>query len=148
MDVADKFVRSRRDNREGANPLTRFWPLPVFPNASECERFATLHPDGIGLLGRDALNRLPLEEVINRHEAAAALVGVTKARERRYCLRLGVYRLSTTIDIFAPIGNESPPKRVECARQYRGVDGSPNALGRANSCSVAGHATARPRRRC
>jgi hypothetical protein len=58
-------------------------------------------------------NRPPLEEAVDRHDAAAPAVGITKARQVPYGLALGVDRFVATRRVIAPIGDEAPTERVE-----------------------------------
>ena len=52
------------------------------PNSTKRERITVLHRDGIGLLRRLALDRLPFEEAIDRKDAAAPAVGLAECRQR------------------------------------------------------------------
>lgn len=55
---------------EGAPPFARDRVFPVLPQSSQTERRADLPADGEGLLDLLALDRLPLEEDGDGHDAA------------------------------------------------------------------------------
>src|SRR5918993_128578 len=81
MDVCHKLVRARREDGEGLDPLARDRLLPVLPYAGQTEGAAVLHCNGVGLLRLRAQDRPPLEEAIDRHDAAPPRIGVAEHRE-------------------------------------------------------------------
>src|SRR6185312_13321113 len=105
MDLSNKLVGVRRDDRESADPLTGARVLPVLPKSPEPERRAVLLGDGKGLLRLLTFDGLPLEEPVDRHDAAPAPVGVTERPKRAHRLALGVDRLAPAIGVLAPVGN-------------------------------------------
>jgi hypothetical protein len=70
MDFGHQFVGDGRDNRESANPLARGRFFPVLPDATNPERSAVLHGDGVRLLGFLPFDGLPFEEAIHWNNAA------------------------------------------------------------------------------
>src|SRR5215204_952591 len=59
VNTPNEFVCCRRYDAEGSDPLAGGRILPVLPKASEAERRAVLHGDGVGLLYLRALDRHP-----------------------------------------------------------------------------------------
>src|SRR4051812_24800957 len=59
-------------------------------DARQTEAGAVLHADRIRLLGSRALDGLPLEEEVNRHQAAPPSIGVPDHRKRMDRLGFGV----------------------------------------------------------
>jgi hypothetical protein len=77
------------------NPFARRRFLPVLPNARESERRAVRHGDRVGLLRLLPLDRLPSEETVHRHDAAAlaeALANLGRSRSLSYLALLGCAR--------------------------------------------------------
>src|SRR5262249_28632376 len=72
-----------------------------------------LHGDRVGLLRLLALDRLPFEEPVHRHDAAAPSVGVAKRGQIPHALALGVDRLSAALRITAPVRDQAPTQRIE-----------------------------------
>jgi hypothetical protein len=64
------------------------------------ERAAVLHRDGIGLLGL-SFDCFPLEEAVDRHDAAAPMIGVAEGRQLVHGLALGVDRLASAFGVLA-----------------------------------------------
>jgi hypothetical protein len=81
VNTPDKFVRRRGDDAEGSDPLAGGRVLPVFPKARETERRPILQGDGVGLLYLRAFDRHPLEEAVDRHDAAALAICLTEHRQ-------------------------------------------------------------------
>ena len=69
MKFRDQFICVSDDNREGPDPLSLRSGLPILPNSAQSERIAVTHSDGRWLL-RLALDGLPLEEAVSRHNAS------------------------------------------------------------------------------
>src|SRR5437660_1722047 len=90
VDVGDQLIGIRGDDRKGPNPFARSRLFPVLPNAGDAERCAIFHGDRVGLLRPLALDRLPLEEAVHRHDAAALAVGIPKGRQVPDGLALGI----------------------------------------------------------
>jgi hypothetical protein len=53
---------------------------------------------------RPALDRLPLEETIDRDDAAPPPIGAAEGRHGAYGFILGIDRLTAALRVFAPIG--------------------------------------------
>src|SRR5262249_43685445 len=87
--------------------------FPVLPNPGKPERRAVLHGDRVGLLRLLALDRLPFEEPVHRHDAATHSIGIAERGQIPHALALGVDRLSAALAITAPIRNQIPPQRIE-----------------------------------
>src|SRR5215203_1078246 len=83
-------------------------------------RRAVLHRDGVGLLHLPAFDRHPLEEAIDRHDAAALAICLTEHGQPIDCLRLGVDRRRLRL-LLAPVRDEPPLKQIERARAGLGV---------------------------
>ena len=71
MDAGHQLIRIRGDDRERSDPFAGCRLFPVLPYAANAEWRAVLHGDGVGLLCPLALDRLPLEKPIHRHDTAA-----------------------------------------------------------------------------
>jgi hypothetical protein len=78
--------------------------------------WAVFHRNRVRLLRLRAFDSLPLEEIINRQDAAPQLVGVAEHRQCCDGLCLGVDRFAA--DLFRPIWDQAPPEAIEraCAR--------------------------------
>src|SRR5262249_11820717 len=59
------------------------------------------------------LDRLPFEEPVHRHDAAAPSVGIAKRGQIPHALALGVDRLAAALGITAPIRDQAPTQRIE-----------------------------------
>src|SRR6266404_3883331 len=59
------------------------------------------------------LDRLPFEEPVHRHDAAALTVGLPEGGQLPHALALGVDRLAAALRIIAPIRDQAPTQRVE-----------------------------------
>ena len=84
-----------------------------FSQMPALERGASLHGDRVGLLRLLALDRLPLEKAVDRHDAAALAVGLAEGRQVARRLALGVDRFASALRIVAPVGDQSPTQRFE-----------------------------------
>jgi hypothetical protein len=113
VDLGHQFVGVRRDHRESANPLARSRFFPVLPEPANAKRPAVLHGDGIGLLSFLALDRLPLEEAVDRDDTAPPAIRVAEARQIADGLALSVDRLAPAFRVAAPIGNKTPAQGLE-----------------------------------
>jgi hypothetical protein len=60
-----------------------------------------------------ALDRLPFEEPVDRHDAAALGIGIPERGQIPHRLALGVDWLAAALRIFAPIRDKAPTQRVE-----------------------------------
>src|SRR5262249_35032092 len=60
-----------------------------------------------------ALDRLPFEEPVHRHDAATHSIGIAERGQIPHALALGVDRLAAALRITAPIRNQTPPQRIE-----------------------------------
>ena len=78
VNYADQLVGVGRDDCEGAYPLAGSLVFPVLPQPAEAERAAVFHGNRTRLLGLLPLERLPLEEAIDRYDAAPPRVGVAE----------------------------------------------------------------------
>jgi hypothetical protein len=56
---------------------------------------------------------MPLEEAVDRQDAAAPMVGVVEGRQLVYGLAFGVDRLSSAFWVFAPVRDQPPAQRIE-----------------------------------
>src|SRR5262249_22040171 len=83
------------------------------PNSRKPERRAVLHGDRVRLLRLLTLDRLPFEEPVHRHDAAAHSIGIAERGQIPHALALGVDRLSAAFRITAPIRDQSPTQRIE-----------------------------------
>jgi hypothetical protein len=110
MDFGHQFVGICRDHRESANPFAGGRFFPVLPKSANAERPAIFHGDGIGLLGFLPLDRLPLEEAVDRDDTAPPAIGISEGRETMYGLAFGVDRLAPAFRGPAPIGNKTQRK--------------------------------------
>src|SRR5204862_5990983 len=90
MNVGHELVGIGCDDRKSAGPFTGSWVLPILPDTGNAERCAIFHGDCVRLLCFLALDRLPLEEAVDRHDAAAPAVGIAKARQVPHGLAFGV----------------------------------------------------------
>jgi hypothetical protein len=72
MDFGHHLVGLGGDYRERPDPFTRCWLFPVLPQPSDAERRALLHRNGIRPPSLLTLDRFPLEEAIDRHDACGA----------------------------------------------------------------------------
>jgi hypothetical protein len=113
MNVGHELVGVGGDDCERPNPFARRRLFPVLPNPGKPERRAVLHGDRVGLLRLLALDRLPFEEPVHRHDAAAHSVGTPERGQIPHALALGVDRLSAALGITAPIRDQAPPQRIE-----------------------------------
>ena len=77
------------------------------------KRPAVLHGDCIRLLRFLALDRLPLEEAINRNDAAAPAIGIPEGGQIAHGLAFGIDRFSPALRVLAPIGNKTPAQGLE-----------------------------------
>src|SRR5215472_10342507 len=89
VDFSHQLICIGGDDCERSDPLTRSRVLPILPNATNAERIAVSHGDGIWLF-RFALYCLPFEEAVNRKDAAALSVGIAECRQRGHGLALRV----------------------------------------------------------
>ena len=103
VDAAEQLVARDGDDGEGPHPFPGAEVPPVLPKPCQTERRAILHGDRIGLLA--ALGRLPFEEPVNRDDAAAQSVGVSKGRSGRARLGFRIDRLRAAFRILAPVGD-------------------------------------------
>jgi len=106
----------RRWWHKGPNPFARSGFFPVLPNASDTEWRAILHGNRVGLLCLLTLDRLPLKEPVNRHNAAALAVRIAERGQIPYGLELGVYRLAAAVGVIAPIRDQ---RQLELASQNK-----------------------------
>src|SRR5579862_8753359 len=144
VDFCDQLVGISSDHREGANPLARGWVLPVLPKPANAE-WAVFHGDGIGLLGFLPFDRLPLEEAVNRDDAAPSAIAMPEGRQTVHGLALGVDLLSTSFWVAAPLWNKTPAQWVErCLASFmiapdhqQGGRGVP--FGRIVMCTAVAH---------
>src|SRR5215475_10678321 len=113
MDVSHQLIGIGGDDCKSPNPFARKRLLPVLPDAGDAEWRAVLHSDSVGLFCLLPLDRLPLEEAVHRHNAAAPAVRISKRRQISHGLVFGVDRLSTTCWVLAPIRDQAPAQRVE-----------------------------------
>jgi hypothetical protein len=74
-----------------------------FQYSADAERFAALHCNRIRLLRPLSLDRLPLEEAIDRDDAAALPVRLAECRQPIDGLAFGVDRLSAAGRVLAPV---------------------------------------------
>ena len=74
-------------------------------------RRAVLHRDGVWLLHLRAFDRHPLEEAIDRHDAAAITICLTEHRQPIDCLGVGVDRRRLRL-LLAPVRDEPPPSSL------------------------------------
>src|SRR5262249_18328454 len=93
MNLGDEVIGIGRDHRKRPNPLAGRRLFPVLPYPADAEWRAVLHGYGVRLLCSLSLDRLPLEESVHRHDAAAFAVRVPERRQRRDSLAFGVDRL-------------------------------------------------------
>src|SRR5829696_7303357 len=112
VNAPDELVCRGCDDAEGSDPLAGGRVLPVLPKARETERRSVLHRNSVGLLYLHALDRHPLEEAINRHDAAALTICLTEHRQPVDRLRLGVDRRWLRL-VLAPVWDEPPLNQVE-----------------------------------
>ena len=77
------------------------------------------HGNGIGLLCLVPLDRLPLEEAINRHDASALAIGFVEGRQLPHRLALSVDRLAPAGRVLAPVRDQPPAQRVK--RDFPGL---------------------------
>src|SRR5215203_1287180 len=120
VNAPDELVRRRGDDAEGSDPLAGGRVLPVLPKARETERRPVLHGYGVGLLNLRAFDRHPLEEAVDRHDAAALAICLTEHRQPIDRLRFGVDRRRLRL-VLAPVRDEPPLKQVERALAGLGV---------------------------
>src|SRR5262245_32916955 len=119
MNVGHELVGVGGDDCERPNPFARSRLFPVLPNPGKPERRAVLHGDRVRLPRLLALDRLPFEEPVHRHDAAAYSVGIAKRGQIPHALALGVDRLPAALRITAPIRDQAPPQRIE--RYFAGL---------------------------
>src|SRR4051794_11602250 len=108
----DKLVCGRGDDAEGSDPFPCGGVLPVLPKAGEAEGRAVLHRNGVGLLHLRALDCHPLEEAVDRHDAAALAVcrlSLSNQRGPSTSTSSSRVRRSTTSTTSGPT---SSPRRV------------------------------------
>jgi hypothetical protein len=74
-------------------------------------RRPVLHRDGVWLLHLRAFDRHPLEEAIDRHDAAAITICLTEHRQPIDCLGVGVDRRRLRL-LLAPVRDEPPPSSL------------------------------------
>src|SRR5262245_24873096 len=113
MDVGHELVGIGGDDRERPNPFARRRLLPVLPNPGKSERRAVLNGDRVRLLGLLTFDRLPFEEPVHWHDAAAPSVGIAERGQIPHAFALGVDRLSAAFRITAPIRDQAPTERIE-----------------------------------
>src|SRR6187455_1505893 len=89
VNTPDELVCRGCDDAEGSDPLAGGRVPPVLPKARETERRPVLHGDGVWLLYLRAFDSHPLEEAIDRHDAAALTIRLTEHRQSIDRLRLG-----------------------------------------------------------
>src|SRR5215831_9491941 len=87
--------------------------LPIFPDAGNAERCTIFHCDCVRLLRFLALDGLPLEETVDRHDAAALTVRIPKCRQVPHRLAFGIDGFTAARRVIAPIWDEAPTQRVE-----------------------------------
>jgi hypothetical protein len=75
--------------------------------------------DSVGLLRLPALDRLPLEEAVDRDDTAPTPVGVAEGRQLMGGLTLGVDRLASAFGLLDPVGNQASTQRVQ--RDFAGL---------------------------
>ena len=93
------------------SPGSRFFP--IFPQPAKAEGTAVLHGDGIGLLGFLPLDRLPLEEAIDRNDAAAPAIGIPEGGQIAHGLAFSIDRPSPALRVLAPIRDKTPAQGLE-----------------------------------
>src|SRR5215813_5310075 len=113
VNLGHELVGVGGDDGERPNPFARSRLFPVLPNPGKPERRAVLHGDRVGLLRLLALDRLPFEEPVHRHDAATHSIGIAERGQIPHALALGVDRLAAALRITAPIRNQTPPQRIE-----------------------------------
>jgi len=85
----------------------------VLPQPGNAGRRAVLHGDREWLLCLLPLDCLPLEEAINREDAAPSRVGIPEQRQPRDGLSLGIDRLPTAPRIRAPARDQTPFEEIQ-----------------------------------
>ena len=113
MYFGNEFISVGGDDCKRPNPLARAGLLPVLPDAGDTERRTILHGDSVGLLDPLALDGLPLEESVHWKDATSLPIRITKCRQLRDCLGLGIDRFASAGRIVAPIWNQPPSQWVE-----------------------------------
>ena len=83
----------------------------VSATPSRDTRRPVLHRDGVWLLHLRAFDRHPLEEAIDRHDAAAITICLTEHRQPIDCLGVGVDRRRLRL-LLAPVRDEPPPSSL------------------------------------
>jgi hypothetical protein len=118
MDFGYHLICVGRNNREGSYPFTRSRMVPILPQSANAERIAVTHSDGVRFLGF-ALDGLPLEEAVNRHNAAASPIGISEHRQLADRFAFRVDRLAAALRVLTPIRDQPPAQRIE--RHLAGV---------------------------
>ncbi len=113
MDLGHERVGVGRDDCERPDPLPTLGVFPVLPQTANAKRLAVLHGDRVRLFGLLPFDCLPLEETVDRHDAASLAVRLAECRQGGNRLAFRVDRLSTSTRILAPVRNEAPAKRIE-----------------------------------
>jgi hypothetical protein len=96
-------------------PLTCLWISPVLPQPGQTEGRAILHGDGVRLLAARASDCPPLEEAINRHDAASLGIGVAERGQAAHAFSFGVDRPASTLRGCAPMWDQAPFEQVKRA---------------------------------
>ena len=82
---------------------------------SPCHVSFTRNNGRIGLLDPRALNCAPLEEAIDRHDAASLSISVPEHGEPRDALGLGVDGPLAALRVLAPVRDQAPLDQIERA---------------------------------
>ena len=94
----------------------QFSQMPAKANDSTAS-----HPNGIGLLWLQSLDRPPFKEAVNGNEAATAFISIAEGGKGRDGFGFGVNRLPSTISILAPMRDESPPQTIKGSLACLGI---------------------------
>ena len=118
---ASSALARRGDDAERAHDVVRLGPAPALPDGGQRERLSALHGDGVGLLRPLARDLGPLEEIVDRQQAAPLGVGRAEHRRRGHALGGGVDGLELRRRLLDPVRDEPPPQPVEMALARLGV---------------------------
>ena len=100
---------------KGSLPFSCVRIAPVLPQARQAEGRAVLHGNSVRLLGPRALNGPPLEEAVDRHEAAPLSISFAKCGELGNALGLGIDGPTPSPRVCEPMRDQTPLDAIERA---------------------------------
>ena len=111
VNLCDKFIGFRRDDRAGPDPIGAPWGFPAFPKTGEYERLIIMHRDG-KRRPQDAVT-LPLVEAIGWNQTSPFLERTPKRGSRIQGLHTGVDGSVPDFFVRGPTWNQAPSQGIQ-----------------------------------